>query len=365
MIDKPYKDFFIYYTMELKPYLYNKLFNSIPDFELSYETISHKKVSNNYNICLAIPHGKKFIAWFTFFKDKDVCYIFELNKDKKPCKCNMFQHSFIEFTHGTVIYGSIFNQDDNPINYYIIEDAFYYMGIELKYYNLFFRITLINDLVSSLQTTIINNGSSIFSLPVIWDISFDENKTAFIPHNINSIIPYPIHHIQYRSLTKTIPYFNVFLTKKLNLITKTQNVIHTGKIVKYNIDFQRPLYRRNAVFKISPDIQNDIYHLYAYGKNKELVFYNIAFIPSYKSSIFMNKLFRNVKENRSLDYIEESDDEDDFQNINIDKNVDLKKVMNIECFFNFKFKKWVPIKVIYEKNPRIAHIKQLVDDYYD
>ena len=59
--------------MELKPYLYNKLFNSIPDFELSYETISHKKVSNNYNICLAIPHGNKFIAWFTFFKDKDVC----------------------------------------------------------------------------------------------------------------------------------------------------------------------------------------------------------------------------------------------------------------------------------------------------
>ena len=78
----------------------------------------------------------------------------------------------------------------------------------------------------------------------------------------------------------------------------------------------------------------------------------------------MNKQYRNIKENRNLDYIEESDDEDDFQNISIDKNVNLKKILNIECFFNFRFKKWVPIKIIREPNPRIIHIKQLVDDYY-
>lgn len=350
---------------ELKPYIFNRLFNSIPDFELSYETISHKKVSNNYNICLAIPQGKKFIAWFTYFKDKDICYLFELNKDKKPFKCIMFEHQFLHFTHGTLIYGSIFNEDNNPINYYIIEDVFYYMGIDMKYYNLYFKINILNDFVTTMQSTILNKGFTVFSLPVLWSVVFDETKTNIIPQDIQSTIPYPIHHIQYRSLIKTIPYFNVFLTKKLNLINKTQNIIHTSEIVKYNMDFQRPLYRRNAIFKISPDIQNDIYHLYAYGKNKELVFYNIAFIPSYKSSIFMNKLFRNIKENRNLDSIEESDDEDDFQNIKIDKNVNTNKIMNIECFFNFKFKKWVPIKVIYEKNPRIAHIKQLVDDYYD
>jgi hypothetical protein len=78
----------------------------------------------------------------------------------------------------------------------------------------------------------------------------------------------------------------------------------------------------------------------------------------------MNKQYRNIKENRNLDFIEESDDEDDFQNISYDKNVNLKKILNIECFFNFRFKKWVPIKIIREHNPRIVHIKQLVDDYY-
>ena len=32
----------------------------LPSFELSYETISHKKVSPEYNVCLAIPQSKKF-----------------------------------------------------------------------------------------------------------------------------------------------------------------------------------------------------------------------------------------------------------------------------------------------------------------
>lgn len=350
--------------MELKPNIYNRIFDTIPNFELSYETISHKKVSNEYNVCLAIPTGKKFIAWFTYYKQSDVCYIFELNKDKAPCKCFLIKHDFIHLSHGSLFYGSIFNEDDNPINYYIIEDIFYYQGLDLKNYNVYNKIIIINDFIHLIQSVLINNGNTIFSLPVIWNVDFDENKTNFVPDHISNIISYPIHHIQYRSLSSTLPYFNVFLSKKINLINKVQNVIHTSKIVKYNMDFNKPIYKRNVIFKVSADIQNDIYHLYAFGKNKQLVFYNIAFIPSYKSSVFMNKQYRNIKENRNLDYIEESDDEDNFQNISYDKNVNLKKILNIECFFNLRFKKWVPIKIIREHNPRIVHIKQLVDDYY-
>lgn len=350
--------------MELTPYIFNQVFDAIPVFELSYETISHKKVSASYNICLAIPPGKKFIAWFSFYKNKDVCYIFELNKDKKPQNCIMIEHDFIDLSHGSLFYGSIYNEDDNPINYYIIEDIFYYMGLDLKNYNIFNKLTIINDFIQIIQSIILNNGITLFSLPVLWNSVFEDNNPNIIPNPISCIIPYPIHHIQYRSLTSTLPYFNVFLSKKINLINKVNNIIHSSKIIKYNMDFSRPCYRRNLIFKVSADIQTDIYHLHAFGQNKELVFYNIAFIPSYKSSVFMNKQFRNIKENINIDYIEESDDEDDFQNIDVDKNVNLTKIINIECFFNFKFKKWTPIKIIHDSNPRIAHINQLVDDYY-
>jgi hypothetical protein len=76
----------------------------------------------------------------------------------------------------------------------------------------------------------------------------------------------------------------------------------------------------------------------------------------------MNSLFRKIKENKNLDYIEESDDEEDFENTNIDKYVDLSKKIFMECIFNHKFKKWIPIKVI---NPpcKVVHIAQLASKY--
>ena len=57
----------------------------------------------------------------------------------------------------------------------------------------------------------------------------------------------------------------------------------------------------------------------------------------------MNSLFRNIKENKNLDHLEESDSEDDFENVNDDKY--LKKVeYKMICYFNNTHKLWYPIK---------------------
>jgi hypothetical protein len=105
------------------------------------------------------------------------------------------------------------------------------------------------------------------------------------------------------------------------------------------------------IFIVSADIQNDVYHLVdpdtpsandSVGVSNKL----IASIPDYKTSVMMNALFRNIKENRCLDALEESDDEDEFENINIDKFVDLTKKIKMKCVFNYKFKKWTPIECV-------------------
>ena len=44
-----------------------RLLHRFPQVELSYETISHKKVLPPYNVAVAIPHGKKYYAWFSFY----------------------------------------------------------------------------------------------------------------------------------------------------------------------------------------------------------------------------------------------------------------------------------------------------------
>jgi len=59
----------------------------------------------------------------------------------------------------------------------------------------------------------------------------------------------------------------------------------------------------------------------------------------------MNRLFRNIKENNNLDALEESDDDEEFENMKDDKFVYLDKCVIMECIFNKKFEKFVPIKV--------------------
>jgi hypothetical protein len=59
----------------------------------------------------------------------------------------------------------------------------------------------------------------------------------------------------------------------------------------------------------------------------------------------MNSLFRNIKENTNLDALEESDDEDDFENMNDDKYVNLDKCVHMECMFNKRTNKYIPVKV--------------------
>ena len=114
---------------------------------------------------------------------------------------------------------------------------------------------------------------------------------------------------------------------------------------------------KHAIFKITPDIQNDIYFLHIYNNGK-YEYYDIAYIPDYKTSVFMNKLFRNIKENNNLDLLEESDDESEFENNKVDKFVYLDKSFKMNCIFNNKFKKWVPFSVA-QKNDKVIQKNQL------
>jgi hypothetical protein len=101
--------------------------------------------------------------------------------------------------------------------------------------------------------------------------------------------------------------------------------------------------KNRKVFKVTAETQNDIYTLY----DENDVDCGLACIPTYDVSKMMNSLFRNIKENRNLDALEESDDEDEFENISLDKFIiEKSRVIKMECEYVPKFKKWQPIKPI-------------------
>jgi hypothetical protein len=118
---------------------------------------------------------------------------------------------------------------------------------------------------------------------------------------------------------------------------------------EYKFNYSKPIYRKNAFFYVKADIAYDVYYLGALDKTGSIVYFQHSLIMNYKTSILLNGIFRNIRENRCLDLIEESDDESDFENVREDKYVDLEKRVLMECVFHSKFRKWMPIGIVVEK----------------
>jgi hypothetical protein len=127
--------------------------------------------------------------------------------------------------------------------------------------------------------------------------------------------------------------------KKVHPVKKVDPVKKTDKRVETNRN------QKESVFLIRPDIQDDIYYLYSLNSDRKEEQVGLAHIPDYNTSSMMNKLFRIIKENDNLDALEESDDEEEFENEKVDKFVKLDTCHKMVCQYNYKFKKWVPIRL--------------------
>ena len=110
-----------------------------------------------------------------------------------------------------------------------------------------------------------------------------------------------------------------------------------------------------AIFKVKADLAADNYQLYT----AEDLLYETAMVPTYKCSVMLNSLFRKIKENGNLDLLEESDDEEEFENTKIDKFVDLEKTVLMECVYSKRFKKWQPVKTVIGNQHKVISSKDL------
>jgi hypothetical protein len=104
-----------------------------------------------------------------------------------------------------------------------------------------------------------------------------------------------------------------------------------------------------AILEVRAALEPDIYHLscraYPSGHTAEHDC-GLAIVPSFQASVELNKLFRSIKENANLDLLEESDDEEEFENTLNHKFVDLEKRLRMRCTFHRKFRKWQPMELV-------------------
>ena len=325
----------------------NNILGTFPNIKLSYENIIHKKVLNS-DLILAIPDGTKCFAWFTTLNDRSVCIIFELeNNNNKEIKNIKIANTCFStsLSYGTIVYGTLFYHMRN--SFFCIEDIFRYKGNDISGENWNSKFKQISTMFKKdIKQISYNNSFIVFGLPII--VKSNEELTEIID---KSLIKYKLHSIQYRQLNRTssslvlsiekftTPNIEKFTTPNIEKFT-TPNIENKNKIKPFQNSGEK------IIFEVKPDIQNDIYHLYCDGDE----YYGTACIPDFKTSMMMNKLFRKIKENNDLDKLEESDDEEEFENPNIDKFVYLDKIYKFECQLNKRFKKWVPYKLVDEKS---------------
>jgi len=346
--------------MEVNPRQITNLSIRLPKLELSYETVFHKKVSALYDVCVSIPIGKRQFAWFTYDEGYDVCYLMDLARDGKIGQISQLNTACNQpLSLGTILYGTLCEIDG--LKFFVADDIYYYKGIYIKQRSFGEKMGFLRDVITNhLVPQFSDISSVVFKMACMETLSEkDDIESQVFYETAMNKSAYVSHHLQFRSTTQIMPYLNhTFKARAFTSATAVEPKIY---IPRNDLDFGSNAYKTEAVFRVMADIQSDIYLLYAYNDAAETKFdfVDIAYIGSFKDRVFMNSLFRNIRENLNIDYGEESEDEDMFQNTNVDKYVDLKREYRIVCAFHQKFKKWVPLRTV-DARSRCVNLSQLV-----
>lgn len=290
----------------------NNLIQRFPKVELSYERILHKKVSQ-FDTIMAIPKGPKCYLWITKHNGINISIYIILDHYKKIK--DIFYYYFDKYMEteltnniGTILYGTLFYTSIHKC--FTVENIMYHCGNNIER-NTWGQKWLLIDSLFENHLHRISDPKIIVGLPIL-----SHQESDFKQQVAKAI--YPIYKIEYRNYYER----NKSINTKLSVLSQSLETNCNEK-----------------VFLVKPTLQNDIYNLYDNNN-----FIDIAHIPDYTTSVMMNSLFRNIKENANLDALEESDDEEEFQNEDEEQYVCMDRSYKMKCKYNYKFKKWQPIE---------------------
>ena len=111
--------------MHLSSYDKPNILKRFPSIELSYEKLVYKKV-HNATMYMATLNEPKCFAWFTYYKNYDVCLIVKMNNNR-ICDVNCMPCCFDRsLSYGTLLYGSVVKQ--KGVSYFYPEDILQFKG---------------------------------------------------------------------------------------------------------------------------------------------------------------------------------------------------------------------------------------------
>jgi hypothetical protein len=297
----------------------NHVSKNLPNLELFYDKIIHNKVHSD--MYLLIPKGNNVLLWFTRISNVNKCILIYLNKYNLVSSVEDIHLSYNkELSYGTILYGTVFLLD--KIRHMTCEDIYFYKGniINHNLKNIYERLESIKFIFDKeLNRKLLTNKSIVLGLPII------DNK---IGNCFNSI-------------------------KNLNYQIKGIRIFNCNSYKSHGFFLNKFQEQKECVFKVKASIEEDVYTIFS--RNGE---YGNLLIQNYKTSVMMNNLFRNIRENKNLDLLEMSDSEEEFENIDPNKFVDLEKTLYMNCRFIKKFRKWIPLAIA-DKGLKILSYREI------
>jgi hypothetical protein len=293
------------------------------DVELSLDNYLPGKVQAD--IYEVLPVGKPAFLWFTFFENGHAAFV--VTNTQRGYRYEIVKACFDdELAYGTILSG-VFTirskEDGTPHSFFCANDVVMYKGVDMRHGTNFQRLDTLSRAFGNNE---VGNLGPTDGVITIKTTMMSTDFTVAQGHLNTS--PYPAYGIR---------MFNMRDYKSIGILPAT-----TGRSISKDI---------RSVFLVRANSDPDSYSLFGkrsdtdarYGKEMtNLTNVGLALVPSYSDSVRMNILFRNIRENVSLDYIEESEDEDEFQDINPIKYLIDGAEHKMNCYFSKGCNRWVP-----------------------
>ena len=265
---------------------YNALLKRFPEVQLPKETTSPREVRDNGSVYVAQPCGKRAYAWFTYHKTKNVCFLLDI-KERTPVNIYPVHAAFSSpLALGTILHGTITHFQGTRC--FVADNIFYWKG---------------EPCGDDLYEAKLERMKAMFQT--------DIDSRIYLPTQVMFSLPvYSYHPTSFDTIYK------LYCVKCIQL--------RGPKIVNSQ--------DRTAVWTVKPRETCDTYELF----NDVNVSQGLACVDTYKRSVYLNSLFRNVQENANLDAIEESDDEDEAPAF---RETEIKMF----CRWHPLHKQWVPL----------------------
>ena len=296
---------------------------TIPEFK------SNREIYNAHYYYILPSHCKKYYLWFTTIETKSVCIAINAQITYYTI---LDQVEFIQaLAIGTILYVSHTGKS------YYIEDIIYYKGRHV--FEMVFRKKL--ELLPTLFRRDLLNNTTIYlplmtynynQLPLdlinkekhIVKHKFNNNHTIWINTNVNA---------NANVNTNTNVNTNANVNANANANANVNANVNVNTNANANAKFSNTKAR---IFKVL--LNKDLPDSYYLIINNEI--YDTAYIPNYKTSIMMKKLFNGNSGDvvfNNNDFEEDNEEEDN--------NDLIDKYYYMHCEFNDKFKRWIPINV--------------------